>query len=85
MKLLLTLLAVSVCAASAVVCPLYCNLVACFEVTPEICAEQNAVLMPNATLCGCCHACIITLSMIIIAVIIIIIIIVININNFVPF
>jgi hypothetical protein len=70
MKLLLTLLAVCVCTASAIVClPGSCDSVDCAEPTPEMCSSRNAVLVPNATLCGCCAACIKQLSMIIIGVI----------------
>jgi len=86
MKLLLTILAVLVCTAWAIVCPKnFCATVSCPELTQETCVTQNAVLKPNASFCGCCPDCIRELSMIIIGVIVIIIIIVININNFDPF
>jgi hypothetical protein len=92
MKLLLTILALSVGTTSAIVCPSnFCANYSCPELTQESCVAQNAVLKPNATFCGCCPNCIRQLSMIIIVVIIIviiiiiIIIIVININNFDPF
>jgi len=85
MKLLLTLLAVCVCTAWAIVCPpQYCANVKCSELSPETCASQNAVLKPNATFCGCCPDCITQLSMIIIGVIVIITV-VITIKNVEPF
>jgi hypothetical protein len=85
MKLLLILLAVCVCSASAIVCPRnYCANVQCLPLDAQTCASQNAVLTPNASFCGCCPACITQLSMIII-VVIVIIPIVINTKNFDPF
>jgi len=85
MKLLLTLLAVCVCTASALVCsPQACDSIRCVELNQENCVSQNAVLKPKATFCGCCPACITQLSMIIIGAIDIITI-VFNINIFYPF
>ena len=81
MKLLLTLLALCVCTASAIVCPRnFCDTVQCNELVPENCVSQNAVFRPNVTFCGCCPACIRQQSMIII-----INFIVINIKNVGPF
>ena len=84
MTLHLILLAVCVCTASAIVClPNYCDEVACPDLREENCASRNAVLVPNATFCGCCPSCITQLSMIIIGVIVITVAI--NINNIDPF
>jgi hypothetical protein len=81
MKLQLIFLAVCACAASLLVCPPNsCETVRCAQLTQEDC-PQNASLVPDATFCGCCPACITQLGMILF----IIIVIIININNINPF
>jgi hypothetical protein len=80
MKLLLILLAICVCTASAVVCrPNFCATVVCPKLSQEICASQNAVYVPYTSLCGCCPSCLTEQGMIIIGVIVIANVI--NINN----
>jgi hypothetical protein len=82
MKLVLTLLAVCVCDASAIAClPQFCANIRCYELSPETCVAENSVYKPNATFCGCCPDCIRQLGMIIIGVTVIITIVS-NINNF---